>query len=384
MTRGSLQSDSARKLLLGFAAGGGAAVALGLFLSPRSALASILTAGYWLLCLGLFGIFFVAVQYASGASWAVAFRRVPEAMTSALPIGAAMAAVAFVFGSALYPWVHEHEHLVGFKKLWLNFPFFLVRAAVFLALWWFFAKLIVNGSRRQDTSRDPAITSGVTRLSVGFLVVFAITFSLASFDWIMSLEPHWYSTIFAIYNFAGMFSSGLAALILLLVWMRRTSPLRDFVNEEHFHDLGKLLFGFTTFWMYIWFSQYMLIWYANITEESVYYIQRQQRYWGPLFILNVILNWIFPFLALLPKRVKRTPHLLARVAAVVVIGRWLDLFLMIQPASGATNPSLALWTVGAPVAAAALFCFAFLRAIRKAEPVPVGDPRLTESLHYHN
>ncbi len=373
-----------QKLWMWIAAAGGASVALGLALSPRSAFASILTAGYWLLCLGLFGIFFVAVQYASGASWAVAFRRVPEAMTSALPIGSAILAVAFVFASELYPWVHEQEHFAGFKKAWLNVPFFLARAAIILMLWWFFARRIVKGSRRQDITRDPGITGGVTRLSVGFLVIFAITFSLASFDWIMSLEPHWYSTIFAMYNFAGMFSSGLAALILLLVWQRRTSPLRDFVNEEHFHDLGKLLFGFTTFWMYIWFSQYMLIWYANITEESVYYIQRTQRYWAPLFILNVILNWIFPFLALLPKRVKRTPHLLARVAAVVVIGRWLDLYLMIQPASGAASPSLSVWAIGAPAAAASLFVVSFLRALKEAEPVPVGDPRLAESLHYHN
>lgn len=373
-----------QKWWVGIAAAGGASVALGLVLSPRSALGSLLTAGYWLICMGLFGIFFVAVQYASGARWSVAFRRVPEAMSAALPIGAAVVAAAIVFAPMLYPWVNEHDHFTGFKRIWLNFPFFLARAAVFLLLWWLFARLIVRYSRLQDTTRDTELTGRITRLSVGFLVVFAVTFSLASFDWIMSLEPHWYSTIFAIYNFAGMFSSGLAVMILLLVWLRRTGPLRDFVNEEHFHDLGKLLFGFTTFWMYIWFSQYMLIWYANITEESVYYIQRTQRYWGPFFLLNVILNWIFPFFALMPKRVKRTPHLLARVAGVVVMGRWLDLFLMIQPASGATSPSLSLWVVGAPVAASALFCFVFLRAIGEAEPVPVGDHRLAESLHYHN
>lgn len=380
----SLTSGKLQRWLLLSAGGGAAAVALGLFLSPRNALASLLTAGFWLICLGLFGIFFVAVQYASGASWAVAVRRVPEAMSAALPAGAALIAGVILFAPLLYPWVHEHGHFSGFKHFWLNFPFFLLRAAIYLFLWWCFARLIVRRSRLQDDTRDPALTGHITRVSVGFLIIFALTFSLASFDWIMSLEPHWYSTIFAIYNFAGMFSSGIAVMILLLVWLRRASPLRDFVNEEHFHDLGKLLFAFTTFWMYIWFSQYMLIWYANITEESVYYIQRQHRFWGPLFLLNVVLNWIFPFLALMPKRVKRTPHLLARVAGVVVIGRWLDLYLMIQPATGATNPRLSLWDAGAVLAATAVFVLVFVRAIRQAEPVPVGDPRLEESLHYHN
>lgn len=370
--------------LLVLAAAGGLAVLVGLFVSPRSALSSLLLAGYWLLCLGLFGVFFVAVQYASGASWAVAFRRVPEAMSSAVSVGAALVGVAVLSGSALYPWVHEQGHFFGFKKFWLDFPFFVVRAAIYIGAWWIFTRLIIRRSRLQDTTRDPALTASITRLAVGFLVVFAITFSLASFDWIMSLEPHWYSTIFGIYNFAGLFSSGIAVLILLLVWMRRTGPLRDFVTEEHFHDLGKLLFAFTTFWMYIWFSQYMLIWYANITEESVHYIQRQQRYWGPLFLLNVILNWIFPFLALLPKRVKRTPHLLARVAGVVVIGRWLDLVLMIQPATGSASLRLTIWDAGAWSAAVALFLIVFQRAIRQAEPVPAGDPRLMESLQYHN
>lgn len=359
-------------------------MAVGLLFAPQSALASLLTAAYALVCLGLSGVFFVTVQYASGASWAVAFRRVPEAMASILPIGAGLLAVALLFGSSLYPWTQGSGHLGGFKGVWLRFPFFLARAAIYLLLWWLFARMIVRFSRAQDHSRDPRLTVRATRLSVIFLAVFAVTFWLASFDWIMSLEPHWYSTIFGIYNFSGMFSSGLAVMILLIVWMRRAGPFRDFITDEHFHDLGKLLFAFTTFWMYIWFSQYMLIWYANITEESVYYIQRQQRYWMPLFILNVILNWVFPFIALLPKRVKRTGHLLARVAGVVVIGRWLDLYLMIQPATGNAQPRFMPWDAGAIVGVSALFVLVFIRAIRKAAPIPVGDPRLIESLHYHN
>jgi hypothetical protein len=370
--------------LTALAAGGAACLAIGFLVSPQSAMASLLCAGYTLLCAGLAGVFFVATQYASGASWAVAFRRVPEAMSAALPVGALALGAALLLGSQIYPWVHDHGHFSGFKAMWLNFPFSLARAAVYLLLWWAFTRKIVGLSRAQDESRDPQFTQRNTRVSVAFLVVFAITFWLASFDWIMSLEPHWYSTIFGIYNFAGMFSSGLATMILLVVWMRHAGPLRAFVTDEHLHDLGKLLFGFTTFWMYIWFSQFMLIWYANIPEETVYYIQRQHRYWLPLFVLNVILNWIFPFAVLLNKRIKRTGHLLARVAAVVIVGRWLDVYLMVQPALGAENPSIALWDIGAIVGASALFVLMFLRGMAKAPSVPAGDPRLVESLHYHN
>jgi hypothetical protein len=377
-------SLSFQRWLHGLAAAGFLTLAAGLFLAPQRAFASLLMAAYCLICLGLAGIFFVAVQYASGAAWSTAFRRVPEAMCAVLPYGAAILAVVFTFGISVYPWTHRGEEMAGFKAVWLNYPFFLARAVLYLALWLLFTKTILKTSRLQDDTRDPAATTKNARLSVIFLLVFGVTFWLASFDWMMSLEPHWSSTIFGIYNFAGMFSSGLAVIILLVVWLRGAGPLRDFVTDEHLHDLGKLLFGFSTFWMYIWFSQYMLIWYANIPEETVHYVKRQQQFWMPLFILNMILNWVVPFVALLPKRTKRTGNLLAKVAAVVLLGRWLDLYLMVQPAPGGPNPQFGLWEAAAMAGTFALFLLVFVRAVRSAPPVPLGDLRLTESLQYHN
>jgi hypothetical protein len=377
-------SSSFKRWLYGMAAAAFLTLVAGLFFAPQRALGSMLMAGYGLVCLGVAGILFVAILYASGAAWGTAFRRVPEAMCAILPYGAAVLAVVFIFGSSLYPWIHNRGEMTGFKTVWLNFPFFLARAVLYLALWFLFARAILRTSRLQDDTRDPAATSRNVRLSAIFLIIFAITFSLASFDWIMSLEPHWSSTIFGIYNFAGMFSSGLAAIILLVVWLRRAGPLRDFVTDEHLHDLGKLLFAFSTFWMYIWFSQYMLIWYADIPEETAHFIRRQHQYWMPLFILNMMLNWAVPFVALLPKRTKRTGSLLAKVAAVVLIGRWLDLYLMVQPAAGGSNPQFGLWEAAATVGTFSLFILVFARAMRSALPVPMGDPFLTESLHYHN
>jgi hypothetical protein len=376
-------SSGLLSFLRGAIAFGAFAVAVGLLVSPSRTWAGLLLAGYLITCLGLAGIFFVASQLAGGAAWSIAFRRVPEAMAGALPYGAGLLAAVFLAGSSVYGWRQEAAHLAGFKGAWLHLPFFLVRAGVYLLLWFLFTRAILDSSHRFDQSRDPAEARRSVRLSVIFLVVFAVSFWLASFDWVMSLEPHWYSTIFGIYNFAGMFSAGLAAMILLVLWLRR-GPLVDFVTAEHLHDLGKYLFAFCTFWMYIWFSQYMLIWYANIPEETVYFVRRQSGLWMPIFLMNLFLNWVVPFVVLLPKWTKRDPAILGKVAAVVLAGRLVDLYLMIYPPVSGETPTLGLWEIGPVAAAGAVFILAFARSFRSRLPVPLADPRLTESLHYHN
>jgi hypothetical protein len=368
------------------AAAGGGAFALGAILAPERAWPGLLMGGFLLLTLGLSGIFFVALQYASGATWSIAFRRVPEAMSRALPYGAGVLLFLLAFGSSLYPWTHGDSHTAdfAFKNAWLNLPFWLARAVAYLAVWILFAIAIIRTSRRQDLDGALSHTHKANRLSVAFLLLFSLTFWLASVDWIMTLEPMWFSTIFGVYNFAGMFSSGLAVVIILLYWLSRHAPLRDFVNKEHFHDLGKLLFGFSTFWMYIWFSQYMLIWYANIPEETSYYIARTQGYWLPLFILNMLLNWAIPFAVLLPRGPKRNASQLVKVAWVVVAGRVLDIYMLIIPATAGAVPVLGLWEIAPLCMAGAVFLLAFLRALSRSPQVPHRDPFLSESLNYHN
>jgi hypothetical protein len=362
---------------------GAVGVLCGLMWQPSLTWASLLMAGYLLTGFGLAGIVFVAIQYACGAGWSTAFRRVPEAMAAILPIGAALLAIVFLCHPSSYPWTSHPPHR-GFQELWLRWPFFLARAFLYIAAWTAFALMITRTSSRQDRDNDIAHTRRNVRISVIFLLVFAVTFWLASFDWIMSLEPEWASTIFGIYNFAGMFSGGLALLIVLVLWLRQSGPLRDFVNEEHLHDLGKLLFAFSTFWMYIWFSQYMLIWYADISEETAYYIARLHNAWAPLFLLNMILNWAIPFAALLPRGTKRSARALGRVAVVVLAGRLLDVYLLIAPPLIGSRPAFGIGTAGVLAGAAGLAVLAFHRGIREAAPVPLNDPYLEESLHYHN
>jgi hypothetical protein len=370
----------------------GVCVIAGLVLAPARVWPSLLLASLYLVGMGLGAIFFIALQYATGAGWGVVFRRVPEAMASVLPFGAVGLAVVFLLHPEIYPWSAGLSGEVGgtyaFKAMWLSRPFFLVRSAIYLATWMVFSIAIVRNSRRQDTDGDLCHTRRNARLSVGFLPVFAVTVSLASFDWIMSLEPNWYSTIFGVYHFAGLFSASLASIIVLVVILqnlgpRGMGPFHGSVGAEHLHDLGKLLFGFCTFWMYIWFSQYMLIWYSNLPEETIYFVARQHGLWAPLFYLNVCLNWVVPFLVLLGRGAKRAPTVIVKVALVVLVGRYLDLYLMVMPPFAGASPVFGLWELAPVLLGGGLLALVVLRALASAAIIPRRDPLLSTSLHHH-
>ena len=297
---------------VGMALVGGCCLGTGLFFAPDRVWPTFLLLNYYLLGLGLAGLVFIAIQYVTDAGWCVAFSRVPEALLNLIPFASVGLLTIWFVHPSLYPWVETaRDEIHGFKRIWLNYPFFLCRSFLYLLVWNLFAWLLIRNSRRQDDERDLSYTYQNTCLSAVFLVAFAITFCLASFDWIMSLEPEWYSTIFGIYHFAGMFQSGLAIIVILSVWVNRSGIVQGMVTEDHLHDLGKLLFAFCTFWIYIWFSQYLLIWYANIPEETVYFIPRVRGMWGSLFLL-------LPSKSILPQEIVEVspveyPHVNVRV-----------------------------------------------------------------------
>jgi hypothetical protein len=376
------------RLFQAMAAVGGASLLAGAFLAPQRTWANLLLASYYLLTLGLAGTVFIALQYVTGAGWSVAFRRVPEAMSRLLPFAALLFLVVLLVSSRLYPWFHglpgEAEPTLWFKRIWLTPAFFVVRALIYLGLWIGFGYAIVRNSRRQDANGDLSHTYKNRRLSAGFLVVFGLTFWLASYDWIMSLDPRWYSTLFGVYHFAGLILGGLAMITILAIWLQRLGPLRGILTDEHLHDLGKLLFAFSTFWMYIWFCQYMLIWYANIPEETSFFINRVRGFWGPVFLLNFLLNWAVPFVVLLSVRAKRNPGILLEVCWTILAGRWVDLYSMIFPPLVGGNPVFGVWEVGFLLGTGGVFFLALFRAFRSASVVPLNDPFLAESLHYHN
>lgn len=354
--------------------------------APDRAWANLLLGSYFLVTIGLGGALFIALTNVCGASWSVAFRRVPEAMTGLLPYGGVLLLVALAAHLPKYAWHHHGNGDAGtfwFKELWLEPKFFAVRAVGFVLLWIALSKILVNNSRRQDTSDAKAVhgTNGVA--SVLFLVVFAVSISLAGIDWIMALEPMWYSTIWGVYQFSGLFQGTLAVMIVACVTLRRHGPLAGVFHDDHLHDLGKLLLGFSCFWMYIWFSQYMLIWYSNIPEETVWFIRRTHGAWGPVVIAGIVLNWVIPFFVLLPRPCKRSESVMLKIAVVVLLGRWTDLYIMIFPPVTGNTPVFGIPEVGTIIGLSSLMGLLFMRSFASAGAVPRNDPWLADSLHYH-
>jgi hypothetical protein len=371
----------------GLAAIGVIIAPLGALLEPDRMWASWLLVSYCALGFGLAGLCFVAIHYTTGASWSVAIRRVPEALAGTLPFSALLLVLVVVARPQLYAWTtgalgSATGSAFAFKRFWLSRPFFLTRTTTYCGIWVAFAMEIRRRSRRQDSDGDPRWTRENARLSAAFLMIFGVTFTLASADWMMSLEPLWYSTIFGVYNFAGVFQSGLAAVICVALWLERKGPLQHVLNEDHLHDLGKLLFAFSIFWMYIWLSQYLLIWYADIPEETAYFIRRVHGPWFGLFVANVVLNWLVPFVVLLRRDTKRRRKTLGWVAAIVLMGRWLDVYLMIFPSVVGATPRIGLWEVGLTAGAIGGFGLVLARILGGTPAVPVADPQLVESLQY--
>lgn len=374
-----------RNIAIGLMALGASALAWGFFRDPNRAWINVLLNNVYLLSLGLAALLFISFGYLTGASWWVGLRRVPEAMLAAIPV-AAILMISLYFGrESLYHWSDHaamaHDALLAKKEAWLNTPSFFIRMAIFLGLWILFSIAVRKTSLKQDRVSGLEPHRRLIRLSAAFVPVFAVTFSLASFDWIMSLEPHWFSTIFAVYTFSTVFLHGIAVITLVVILLKERGHLQE-VNENHLHDLAKLLLAFSTFWVCMWVNQYMLIWYSNIPEEAAYYVVRTDGDWYWLFVLNVVVNWGIPFVILLVRRAKRSAGVLKRVSILLLFGFWLDLYLLIAPGvlkTRAIGPLEVLVALGY----GALFFYVVGKALGRAPLVPKNDPFLTESLHHH-
>ncbi len=368
----TLLSPKSRRLFQFLLLAGAVTLVLGLFLAPQRAWSNVLIVSLYFLGIGVGSAVFMAALYLTGARWIEGIRQLPAATCSPLIAGAIGLAVVLVARPSLYQWFNptqEVEHLLtGFKGMWLQRPFFLIRSGIYLILWIFFVRTMVRGARLHAATGDPTLLKRNTRFAAIFIVVYMITGSLSAFDWTMSIEPEWFSTIFGIYNFVGCFNAALAVMILLAIWLKRHGPLRTVLTEKHLHDLGKLLFAFSTFWMYIWFSQYMLIWYTDIPEETFYFVDRLTGAWMPLFLLNMVLNWVVPFFGLMSARAKRTEHVMINIAVVVLVGHWLDLYLMIMPGTSGGAPSFGVLEIALAAGAAALLGLVFFRALRVGVP----------------
>ena len=371
-----------RNIAWGMVVAGAAAIAIGLAADPLRTWPNLLLNGFYTMALALGGMVFISLHYLSGASWSANIRRVPEALMSVLPAAAVLMLALFFGREWLYPWSRGGYTTQPAVALYLGTPFFFARMALFVGVWTLFAWRMRRSSLREDADAAPVHHQRLVRASAGFIVVFAISFSLASFDWLMTLVPHWSSTMFAIYAFAGVLVGGIAAITLSVVLLMERGYLVGVVNENHLHDLGKLMFAFSIFWAYIWVSQYLLIWYGNLPEETSYYMSRTGDKWIAVFLLNLAVNWIVPFVVLLPRSTKRNPVVLKWIAILILAGRWLDLYLAVMPQTMAAPSVNALDLVILAGYAGGFFLLA-TRALGEAPLVPMNNPSFYESLGHH-
>ena len=328
----------------------------------------------------------VAIHYVSNAGWDVVIRRVPEAMYSVLPLGFGVMALLYFGMHDIYEWSHTdvvaEDPILSGKSAWLNPTGFMFRMVIYFVFWIWVGGKIISKPQVLDLDENTVQTPPPTGLSAFWLYIGGIMFIFSSFDWIMSLEPHWYSTIFGLYNFSGMFTSGLAFIMIVLILLRRNGIFKETVKIDHLYELARYLFGFTTFWVYIWFSQHMLIWYANIPEETVYYIKRHVGVFGSLTIVNILLNWFIPFSILLFRKTKRNEKSLLIVASIVLVGRWVDLYMMIFP-SNFDTPVFGVIEILIFIGSLSAMVWVFIKAFNRKNPIPRNGPYLSESIHLH-
>ncbi len=352
----------------------------------------------WMFCvtLSLGGLFFVMIHHLTKSHWAVVVRRIAEVLAMSFPVLLLLSIPIFIGMHDLFHWTHldlydptspEFDPVLAGKRSFLNTPFFIVRVLLYFALWTLISYRLYKLSVRQDVDPAMDIPALQRKTSAWGIPVFALTISFASYDLLMSLDPHWFSTIFGVYIFAGAFWSAVAFIAIVGILLQRMGVLRGVVTKEHYHDLGKWMFAFTVFWAYIAFSQYMLIWYANLKEETIWFLHRMEHGWGYHSAVLLALHFILPFIILLPRSAKRSLPLLSIMAVWFFIMQWFDLHWLALPGLTTLHPEQATFSwidITAWLGLFGLFVSLFLYRLGRHSLVPVNDPRLPKSIAFEN
>ena len=340
---------------------------------------------FFTLCAGCF--FWTIVHHATDAEWTVVVRRQLENIAALVAVLALLFVPILLLRHHLYAWMDippGHEAALDFKRAYLDFNFFLIRAIVFLGYFIVASQLLRRFSVRQDRDGNPQFTIWMRRVSFASLPMFALCLTFGAFDWLMSLNYHWFSTMFGVYIFAGAAGSSMSLLVLVITALRQAGYLKDVVTLEHYHIMGKWMLAFCIFWAYIGFGQYMLIWYANIPEETQFFIARNTQSWWALSMLLVVGRFFGPFAILLLRSIKKHPHRLCIVAGWIVFMQMLDMYLIVLPALHGTGVHVSIWDLLSLIAIGATLGFVYLRLVPRTSLFPVRDPRLIESLKLVN
>ncbi len=334
-------------------------------------------------------LFLVALEYAANADWSTPFRRVSEFLAAGLPLLLIFAIPLMFNTSNLFQWSHadyvSSDKMLQAKSAYLNTPFFMVRVFAIIIIWIFFYFMIIKNSRKQDDTGNQLLTKRNITLSVIFIPIFAITLTLVAVDWIMSLESRWFSTIFGVYLFAGVAWSSLAALTITSIKLKEKGFLHPSVKEDHYYSLGTLMFAFTAFWGYIAFSQYMLIWYGNLPEETFWFMQRWAGGWKIVSVLLIITHFIVPFFYLISYESKTNPKKLKFISIWILCVHFLDLYWLIMPSMARNDHAYSFSWIDFvfPLIFIGVIMIVFKKVAEKTNLVPVRDPKLERGLNFH-
>ena len=362
----------------------------GLITDRQTTWANYLIVNYYFFSLAMGGAFFLVIQSISQSGWSSAFKRVSEAMMSYIPFAALFFLLLWFGMNDIYHWSDKEavalDPLLKHKSVFLNVPFFFTRMILYFLLWIVFVRKLRQISLQEDLA-DPANKDGILILfgkteiySRIFIFILIITFCLSAIDWIMSIDIKWYSTIFALKNLVAAFLHG-ASILTLIVFILYKKGYFPFFNEYHMHDFARYIFMFSIIWGYFWFAQFMIIWYGNIPEETVYYSLRWQEGWKVLFFLEIGLNWFIPFMVLLPVKASRNMTLITIVIIFLIIGQYIDLFVQVIP--GTTGALKFGWiSAGTFLGYAGLFSLVVANTLSRAKIIPFNHPYLDESLNH--
>jgi len=350
-----------------------------------------------LLSIGVGSLFMVSLEYIAGAVWSTPFRRISENL-SVLTLVAPILAIPIVLNMhSIYHWTHLEvvatDELLKFKQPYLNESFFYVRSAAFFVIMGLFYYVFISGSDKQDKTGDQSITKRNIIFSAPFMFIFAILISIMAIDYLMSLEPHWFSTIFGVYYFAGTFLSAIATLTLFVLYLKDKNLLPAAINKNHLYNLGALMFAFTAFWTYIAFSQFVLIWYANLPEETLWFIPRMHNGWEYLSIGIIFVHFIIPFGLLIQRKAKMNPTRLKIAAFWILFAHIYDLYWLIMPTYSRINnhenitdgngPQFGWFELAFPILVAGIVMVVFGIVSKNKPLIPIGDPKLQRGLDFH-
>ncbi|MFO7446608.1 MAG: quinol:cytochrome C oxidoreductase [Ignavibacteriaceae bacterium] len=356
--------------------------------NPERSTYGYLVTFMFIISIGIGSLFLVALEYIVNADWSVPFRRIMEFLASVVPFLLILAIPLLLNMHSLFHWSHPevvaNDEVLKGKAPYLNTTFFVLRVIGIFIIWSLFYFVFTKNSRKQDTTDDQGLTKKNTTISGIFMPVFAITLTMTAIDWMMSLEPHWFSTIFGVYYFAGSVLSALAAITLIAIFLNKKGFLHSGIHNDHYYSLGTLMFAFTTFWGYIAFSQYMLIWYADLPEETFWFMHRWEGVWVYISILLIVTHFIVPFGALLSYQAKTNTNRLKFMTIWILAAHYLDLYWLIMPNISSAGHGFAFsWTDFVfPIFAVGLLMVLFDMNAKKWNLVPIGDPKLQRGLDF--